>query len=137
MGCGWRDPEKKTLNDKVSGHTTSDYENFQKTQDKMENQAHIKEKLEVINNESHQTLRITAVHNTVQVEQQLAKEAFILHQVFNKTDRPPNPQTVRLAPIVFARVRTGLGKARPKDAKVPLNSGASSSIISHDLAKNL
>jgi len=44
-------------------------------------------------------------------ERQLTEEAFILHQVFNKTGRPPNPQMVRLAPIVFAQVRTGLGKA--------------------------
>jgi len=43
----------------------------------------------------------------------------------------------RLAPIMFAWVRTGLGKAQPKDAQVPLDSGASNSIISHNLVKNL
>jgi len=68
---------------------------------------------------------------------QMTKKALILHQVFNKTDRPPDRQPTRLAPIMFAWVRTWLGKARPKDAWVLLDSGASSSIISHDLAKNL
>jgi len=66
------------------------------------------------------------------------KEAFVLHQVFNKNpEKPTQKPAATLAPILFARVRTGLGKPRPKDAHVLLDSGASSSIISHELAKNL
>jgi len=67
--------------------------------------------MEAISNESHQKEFNKAPAQDMVQERQLTEEAFILHQVFNKTDRPPNPQMVRLAPIVFAQVRTGLGKA--------------------------
>jgi len=98
---------------------------------------HNKSESEAINNESYQKeLKKTAAQDTAQVGQP-TKVAFILHQVINKTDRPFAPQMVELVPIVCAQVRTGLDNAWPKDAQVLLNSGASSSIISHKLVKNL
>jgi len=103
----------------------------------MKNHIHNKDKKEVINNESHQREFKQTETQAMAQPGQLNKEAFILHQVFNKTDRPPESQMARLAPIVFAWVRTGLGKAQPKDMQVLLDSRASSSIISHKLVKNL
>jgi len=44
------------------------------------------------------------------------EEAFVLCQVFNKTDRLTNGKLAKLAPILFACVCTGLGKPQPKDA---------------------
>jgi len=100
-----------TLNDEVSRHATSDYKHFHKTQNSTENHTHNKNKMEVINNKSQQKeSRKTETQHTAQPGQP-TKEAFILHQVFNKTDRPPDPQMARLAPIMFAWDRTGLGKA--------------------------
>jgi len=55
---------KMTLNDEVSGHATSDYKHFQKTQIKTEDQVHNKEESEVINNKSYQKFRKTAVQCT-------------------------------------------------------------------------
>jgi len=83
--------QKMTLNDEVSRHATSNYEHFHKTRNSMENHTHNKNKTEVINNKSHQQeFKKTETQHMVQPGQP-TKEAFILHQVFNKTDRPPNP----------------------------------------------
>jgi len=65
------------------------------------------------------------------------EEAFVLCQVFNKTDRLTSSKSARLAPILFVHICTGLGKPQPRDARVLLDLGASSSIISYELVHNL
>jgi len=40
----------------------------------------------------------------------LNKEVLVLHQVFNKTHRPPIVPAAKLVPILFAHICTGLGR---------------------------
>jgi len=80
---------------------------------------------------------LEVLNDSDSTENQPNEEAFVLCQVFNKTEKPAIGPRATLAPILFARVRTGLGKPRPKDARVLLDSGASSSIISYELIRNL
>jgi len=52
-------------------------------------------------------------------------------------DRPTSRKLAKLAAILFAHVRTGLGSPWPKDTWVLFDLGASSSIISYELVQNL
>ena len=80
-------------------------------------------------------------HGILVVESTIGhKDMYVLKSIRNpatmstEAASPDGPDT-RVTPLLIMRVRTSLGHPKPKDATVLLDSGASSSIISFNIAK--
>jgi len=60
-----------------------------------------------------------------------------IRQPNNKNEQKDIPKVPQVVPLLVARVRTSLGIPKLKDCTVLIDSGASGSIISQEIAKKL